>query len=156
MAKRIGVFLDVSNLYYTIRKAHGRNLLYQKYLDYVRDLGVITTARAYAGSSPDSTAFHSHLQSLGLTLITKQPKEYPSPSGPKRKCDFDVEIAVDAMVQAPLLDLVVFGSADGDLLPVVTYLQGKGIKVLVLATGISKDLRDHCHCVEIPASMLEG
>ena len=55
------------------------------------------------------------------------------------------------------LDMVVLGTADGDMAPVVQWCQGRGIPVVILASGISHELRDIVSkAIEMPESLLEA
>jgi uncharacterized LabA/DUF88 family protein len=53
------------------------------------------------------------------------------------------------------LDAVILGSADGDMEPVVTYVQSRGVDVYAIACNISRELRTSAReCFEITESML--
>lgn len=153
--KRIGVFCDVSNLYYCVcRKYTGRKLDYQKYYDFVKGLGEIQIANAY-GSQMRSEAhkFIKCLKSVGFNAKFKAPKEYKNT---KRKSDWDVGIAIDIVSMLDKIDTVILGSADSDMEPCVKYAMDRGLQVIVLACGVSSELHDVAHEVmEIPESMLE-
>lgn len=157
--KRLGVFVDVSNLYYCVEKQHGRKIDYAKYLDFVRDLGEIKFAIAYAaimGTAADG--FLTILKDLGFEVKTRVPKEYPMAGGGiKRKCDFDCHIAMDMVTRVSQMDMCILGSADGDLTPAVDWLNIKTVPTVVLATGISSELaRSAKSAIEIPPSILIG
>jgi uncharacterized LabA/DUF88 family protein len=155
--KRLGVFVDVSNLYYCVDKQYHKKIDYAKYLDYIKDLGDIKFAHAYAavmGNQADG--FLHALRELRFDVKTRTPKEYSTPGGGiKRKCDFDVQIAMDIVRRQPMIDMCILGSADGDLTPVVEYLNGVSIPTVILACGISHELAQSAKAaVEIPYSML--
>lgn len=158
MAKRIGIFMDVSNLYYsTINKFKGRKLNYRKYLDYIKDLGIIVQSIAYGAQLKDEAkSFISCLSNMGFEIKYKKPKTWVNDGVIKRKADWDVGIAIDIVRLHQNFDLIVLGTADGDMAPVVKWLLEKGIKVIILGSGISTELMDLTRCIEIPESFMEG
>ena len=156
---KIGVFVDVSNLYYTISKKYGKRLNYQSYLNFIKDLGTVSIAQAYgAQTGKEARNFIYTLKKVGFTPKYKAPKAYIDTLNPKKKADWDVGIAVD-MIQTTLttdIDTFILGSADSDLEPVVEWLKSRSKRVIVLATGISKELYDSANqCIEIPESLLQ-
>ena len=55
--KRIGVFVDVSNIYYCIGKKYEyRKLDYRKYLDFITDLGELVKVIAYGSQMSNEAA----------------------------------------------------------------------------------------------------
>jgi uncharacterized LabA/DUF88 family protein len=159
VARRVGVFVDVSNVYYCISKKYpGRKLDYAAYMNYCKDLGEIANASAFGSQLNNEAASFIHcLSKLGYTPKYKTPKSYMNDGKLKRKADHDVAIAIDMINMAPRMDLVVLGTADGDLVPAVQWLKEKGIEVVILACGISRDLKDVVTTwIEIPESMLEA
>jgi uncharacterized LabA/DUF88 family protein len=151
--KRLGIYVDVSNLYYCIRKIYGGKLDYSLLLDFIRDLGEIVLVKAYGAQiKRGAYNFIKKLEALGIKVNYKQPKQYAN----VRKADWDVGIAVDMIKDYKNLDLIVLCSADGDMVPVIEYLQSLGVKVIIVAVNISHDLRKVAHkCIEIPKSLLE-
>lgn len=150
--KRIGLYVDVSNIYYCIgKKFDKRKLDYKKYLEYVKDLGQLDAAIAYGCHMKNEAYGFIHcLKELGYTT------KFKTLRGLRRKASWGANIAVDIVQNLDALDLVVIGSADEDLKPIVTYCIEKGKTVLVLACGISKDLKESAsEFVEIPESFLE-
>lgn len=154
--RTISIFIDVSNIYYCLSNKYSKKLDYTKYIDYLTDIGNIETKRAYMASMGDENRnFIRALEKLGIVVIQKEPKIYKTGDGKtKRKCDWDVQITVDIMMCNS--DIIVIGSADGDLAPVVKWCLDKGKHVIILAAGISKELRDLTTATEIPESMLES
>lgn len=147
--RRIGIFADVSNLYYCISKRYnGRKLDYRKYYGFVRDLGEIIQAVAYgAQANNEAAAFIHALKNTGFQVKYKDAS---------RHSDWDVGITVDVINMAPRLDIVVLGSADRDLEPLVNWCQQRGVDVYVIACGISKELKEQAaEVIEIPESLLE-
>lgn len=157
MSKRLGVFVDVSNLYYCTEKTYKKKIDYKKYLDFLRDLGEIKFAIAYASvMGTQADGFLHILSDLGFEIKTRTPKEYSIPGGGvKRKCDQDVYMALDMVNRYSQMDMCVLGSADGDLTPAVEWLTIKGVPTLVFASGISHELAAASRsAIEIPTSVL--
>lgn len=156
--KHIAIFADVSNLYYCIgMKYPDRKLNYAAYYEYISELGLIEQAIAYGAQlEREAEGFIYCLKSAGFEPKYKTPKTYRSDGKIKRKADWDVGIAIDMVNFADTIDLMVLGSADGDLCPVVGWVQNRGIQVIILACGISRDLRELAtKAIEIPQSLLE-
>jgi len=159
--KRILVCMDVSNLYYCIsKKFEGRRLDYSKYLDYVKELGDLQKMFAYGAQiGKEANAFIHCLRKLGFETKYKAPKVYRNEKTVRRKADWDVGIAMD-IVNAVILksvDMLILGTADGDLMPCVEWARARGIEVVVLACGISRELKKAATLfIEIPESLLEA
>jgi uncharacterized LabA/DUF88 family protein len=157
--KSIAIFADVSNIYYCLRKKFGpeRKLDYGKYLEYVKKLGEIHEAVAYgAQMGNEARGFIFCLEQLGFTAKYKTPKTYQNEGRIRRKADWDVGITIDMVNQADRVDIMVLGTADGDLAPAAEWVQARGVKVIVLASGISRELKNIAtEWIEIPESMLE-
>jgi uncharacterized LabA/DUF88 family protein len=158
MPKKIGVFCDVSNLYFCIgKKFNHRKLDYQGYLSFIEDLGEVVLANAY-GAQVDNEAvgFITALKKIGYTCKFKKPKEWINGDKIKRKADHDVNIAIDIVDAVDDFDIVVIGSADSDLAPVVRWVMNKGKKVVIFACGIAKELRNTAtKSIEVIESQLE-
>lgn len=155
MPKNIGVFIDVSNLYYCVLNKHeGRKLDYKKLWAYLSELGEIKTAYAYGAQvGKEAVRFIHRLEQIGFSTKYKTPKTYPDN---KKKANWDVGIAVDIITMMDRLDLIVIGSGDGDMCPIVDYCRTKGRDVLVIGSILSKELKEKAtRWVEIPESLLE-
>lgn len=157
MSKRVGVFCDISNLYYCInKKFFKRKLDYEAYLKYCKDLGEVQHAIAYGAQMENEARGFIHcLRRIGFEPKYKAPKDYHNNTNFKRKADWDVGIAIDIVRYIDRVDLIILGSADGDMAPAVEWAKERGVEVIVLACGISRELKDITKYVEIPESMLE-
>jgi len=112
-AKRIAVFVDVQNIYYTTRQAFGRQFNYRKLWQIVDARGEIISATAYAIQRDDDRQrkFQDALRHIGFTVKLKP---YIQRSDGSAKGDWDVGIAIDVLEAAPDVDTVVLLSGDGD------------------------------------------
>lgn len=158
--KRLLVCMDVSNLYYCIsKKFEGRRLNYAEYIKYLNGLGEIQKMIAYGAQvGKEANAFIHCLRKLGFETKYKTPRVFRNGLQTKRKADWDVGIAMDIvnMVELKSVDMIILGSADGDLTPCVEWAKARGVDVVVLACGIARELKKTATLfVEIPESFLE-
>ena len=111
--KRIAIFVDVQNIYYTTRQAYGRQFNYRKLWQQISDEGEIISATAYAIHRNDDKQlkFQDALKHIGFTVKLKP---YIQRSDGSAKGDWDVGIAIDVMETAKDVDTVVLLSGDGD------------------------------------------
>ena len=111
--KKIAVFADVQNIYYTCRQAYGRQFDYQALLDRVRTGGEIVAATAYAIDRGDEKQrkFQNALRQMGFSVKLKPFIQRKDGSA---KGDWDIGIAIDVLDAAPAVDTVVLLSGDGD------------------------------------------
>ena len=71
----------------------------------------------------------------GFTMVTKPTKEFTDSAGRRKiKGNMDIELAVDVMEMAPVLDHIVLFSGDGDFRRVVEAVQRRGTRVSVVST----------------------
>ena len=111
--KKIAVFADVQNLYYTVRQAHGCHFNYAALWADISQRGQIVEAYAYAIERGDAKQqqFQQILRNLGFEVLLKP---YIQRSDGSAKGDWDVGIALDVMDAAERVDEVVLASGDGD------------------------------------------
>lgn len=67
----------------------------------------------------------------------------------KHKCNFDVELTIDAIDTIDSYDIFILCSGDGDFLKLVKYLKGKYKRVVIIVgkERLSKDLKKASHQV---------
>ncbi len=111
--KKIALFADVQNIYYTTRQAYGRQFNYRKLWDKISKTGNIVTAYAYATARNDDKQ-HKFQQALRHIGFEVKLKPYIQRSDGSAKGDWDVGITIDVMATAPTVDTVVLLSGDGD------------------------------------------
>jgi uncharacterized LabA/DUF88 family protein len=111
--KKIAVFVDVQNIYYTTRQAYGRQFNYREFWRRLSAQGEIVTAIAYAIARDDDKQqkFQNALKQIGFTIKLKP---YIQRSDGSAKGDWDVGITIDVMHIAKDVDTVVLLSGDGD------------------------------------------
>ena len=111
--KKIALFADVQNIYYTTRQAYDRQFNYTKLWQRVSAEGKIVSAIAYAIHRGDDKQlkFQNALKRIGFTVRLKP---YIQRSDGTAKGDWDVGITIDIMEAARDVDTVVLLSGDGD------------------------------------------
>ena len=111
--KKIAIFVDVQNIYYTTREAYSRQFNYRKLWQRISDEGEIVTAIAYAIDRNDDqqTKFQDALKHIGFTVKLKPFIQRRDGSA---KGDWDVGITIDVLETAQTVDTVVLLSGDGD------------------------------------------
>jgi len=111
--KKIAIFVDVQNIYYTTRQAYGRQFNYRKLWQRISAEGDIVLANAYATDRDDDQQhkFQNALKHIGFTVKLKP---YIQRSDGSAKGDWDVGITIDIMEAAKNVDTVVLLSGDGD------------------------------------------
>lgn len=111
--KKIAIFVDVQNIYYTCRQAYGRQFNYKELLRRVSAGGEVVQAIAYAIARDDDgqRKFQDALRHLGFEVKLKPFIQRRDGSA---KGDWDVGITIDVLDTAPDVDVVVLLSGDGD------------------------------------------
>lgn len=111
--KKIAIFADVQNIYYTTREAYGRQFNYRTLWQRTSAAGEIVSAIAYATHRGDDKQikFQDALKHIGFTVKLKP---YIQRSDGSAKGDWDVGITIDVMETAKHVDTVILLSGDGD------------------------------------------
>ncbi|MDP3697445.1 MAG: NYN domain-containing protein [Candidatus Taylorbacteria bacterium] len=134
--QRVGVFIDIQNLYHSAKNLYGGRVSYGDLLKHLVAGRKLLRAVGYVVKSDPATgedAFFEALNKAGIDLRTKDIQIFP---GGMKKADWDVGLAVDAIRMASMVDVVVIVSGDGDFVPLVEYLKwGLGRTVEVAAFG---------------------
>lgn len=128
--QRVAVFVDYANIDRSASN-HGIELDYADLLEYLLAGRRLVEAVAYVPIDPSlphgRDAECEELWLASYFVKTKMGK----PAGDTFKCNVDVEMTIDMMNAALDMDIdtVILVSGDGDFLPVVAYLRGRGIRV---------------------------
>jgi len=136
--QRIGIFIDVQNLYHTAKNLHNARINYKELIKEIVGDRKLIRALAYVVKT-DTTfgeeSFFEALKHAGIELRMKDIQIFP---GGMKKADWDVGMAVDAIRMSSFLDVVVLVTGDGDFLPLVEYLKwGAGREVEIVSFGRS-------------------
>ena len=112
-AKKLGIFVDVQNIYYTARDAFGKSFNYRALWQILSLKGEIIVANAYATNRGDESQkkFQNALRHIGFNVLLKP---YIQRADGSAKGDWDVGITIDVLQSSPSLDKIFLLSGDGD------------------------------------------
>ncbi|MFH1712863.1 MAG: NYN domain-containing protein [Candidatus Jacksonbacteria bacterium] len=130
--QRVGVFVDVQNMYYSAKNLYDRHVNFASILKEAVAGRKLIRATAYTikAQLPEENNFFEALKMQGFEIKSKELQVFP---GGVKKGDWDVGIAVDAIKLSRQLDVVVLVTGDGDYLPLVEFLQYHGLLVEIIA-----------------------
>lgn len=111
--KKIAIFVDVQNIYYTTRDTYSRSFNYRQFWQRISDQGEIVEAVAYAIDRGDISQqkFQSALTHIGFNVKLKP---FIQRADGSAKGDWDVGITIDVLRAAPKVDEIILLSGDGD------------------------------------------
>ncbi len=140
--QRVGVFIDVQNLYYSAKNLYGKKVNFGNIVKQALGNRKLIRAIAYVvrTESQEEQPFFEALYNLGIETREKDLQVFFSGS---KKADWDVGLTVDAIRLSPSLDAIVLVSGDGDYIPLVDYLQkssGKQVEVVAFGKTSSRSL----------------
>jgi len=140
--QRVGVFVDVANMYHSAKNLYGARVNFREVLKTAVAGRKLIRAIAYVIKSetlgmPSSKTgeknFFEALSKQGFEINSKDLQVFVTGA---KKADWDVGIAVDAIKLADRLDAIILVTGDGDFVPLVLYLkENKGCQVEVIAFG---------------------
>ncbi|MCE8015530.1 NYN domain-containing protein [Halomonas sp. MCCC 1A17488] len=130
MAK-VAIFVDVQNVYYTVREAYRRHFDYNAFWAEATAGREVVTAIAYAIDRGDrkQREFQAILRAIGFEVKLKP---FIQRADGTAKGDWDVGIALDAIEYAEQADVIVLVSGDGDfdlLVDKLRQVHGKRVEV---------------------------
>ena len=111
--KKVSIFVDVQNIYYTTKQTFNSHFDYNKFWKTVTNNRQIITAIAYTTDRGDSKQiqFQNILRGIGFEVKLKP---FISRVDGSSKGDWDVGITIDILEHAPKSDIIVLASGDGD------------------------------------------
>lgn len=117
--------------------------------------GVVLRANAYVvvdeekvkeNASYRKKMFHYHdlLRKFAFKIIKKKVQKYTNENGEVSfKANADMDLAIDALLQAANLDRVILVTGDGDFVRLITALQNKGCRVEVVGfKNVNRELKE--------------
>lgn len=141
--QRVGVFIDVSNMYYSSRNIFGSRTNFGKVLEAAVSGRKLIRAIAYVikAEAPEEAKFFDALDKQGFEVKSKDLQVFV---GGAKKGDWDVGIAIDTISMAPKLDAIVLVTGDGDFVPLIEFLQflGQRVEVMAFAETASSKLKE--------------
>ncbi|GIU47835.1 NYN domain-containing protein [Shewanella algidipiscicola] len=122
--KKLAVFVDVQNIYYTCKEAYGRQFNYRKLWQHLSYEGDIVIANAYAIHRGDDgqLKFQDALKHIGFDVKLKP---FIQRSDGSAKGDWDVGITIDIMESADEVDSIILLSGDGDFALLLQHISQK-------------------------------
>lgn len=131
-SQRVGVFVDVQNLYYSAKALYQSKVNFQKVLSNGLADRQLIRALAYVikAEVAEEKNFFDALEKIGYEIRSKDLQTF---YGGNKKGDWDVGIAMDIMRLASKLDVVVLASGDGDFKDLLVHAKALGCRVEVLA-----------------------
>ncbi|KYK22427.1 hypothetical protein AYK24_02335 [Thermoplasmatales archaeon SG8-52-4] len=132
--QRIGVFIDVQNMYYSARQLYKGKVNFNVVLKQAIAGRQLIRAIAYVikADVKDEDTFYDALSEIGFEVKSKDLQVF---YGGAKKGDWDIGIAMDVMRLAPKLDTIVLVSGDGDFSDLLEHAKSLGCRVEVVAFG---------------------
>ncbi|MCX5909679.1 MAG: NYN domain-containing protein [Deltaproteobacteria bacterium] len=130
-SQRVAILIHEVNIYLTAAQLfNGSKVNFEKILETL-NRRQITRAILYCieTSELETSAFFKKVTSLNFEVKKKPLKIYPNG---RKKGDWDIGIAIDAVSLAEKVDVISLITGDGDYEPLVHYLKSKGVRVEVM------------------------
>ena len=126
--QRVGVFVDVQNMFYSAKRIQNAKLNFNKLMEKAVRGRQLIRAICYVVENKeiDQSGFTDMLQNNGYEIKSK---ELRIRSDGSSKADWDMGIAIDAVSLADKLDIIVLVSGDGDFADLVYHLKNRGVYV---------------------------
>lgn len=140
--QRVGVFVDVSNLYHCARHLYKSKVNFGAVLKAAVGDRQLIRAIAYVISAdiPEEKNFFEALSRAGFEVRQKDLQIF---AGGAKKGDWDVGITVDAITLSQKLDVAILVTGDGDYLPLLNYMRantGCRVELACFSRSTSKNL----------------
>ena len=130
--QRIGVFVDVQNMYYSAKQLYNKKVNFKRLLEDAVKNRQLIRALAYGikADIKEEANFFEALLKIGFEVKTKDLQVFVDGS---KKGDWDVGLAMDVMRLSPRMDVIVIVSGDGDFKELVEYVKSLGCRVEVMS-----------------------
>jgi uncharacterized LabA/DUF88 family protein len=132
--QRIGVFVDIQNMYYSAKNLYNAKVNFGKILQegiagrrLVRAFAYVI--KADVGAEKE---FFGALEKIGFEVREKELQTF---YGGAKKGDWDVGLCMDVVRMLPKMDAMVLVSGDGDYTDLLEYARSQGVKSEVIAFG---------------------
>lgn len=132
--QRVGVFVDVQNLYYSAKQFYNAKVNFAHILkkavagrSLIRAIGYVIKA-----DIKEEHNFFEALEKIGYDVRAKDLQTFYTGA---KKGDWDVGIAMDIMRMASKLDVIVIVSGDGDFKDLLEHVKSLGCRAEVIAFG---------------------
>ncbi|HLC60855.1 MAG TPA: NYN domain-containing protein [Candidatus Nanoarchaeia archaeon] len=144
--QRVGVFVDVQNMYYSAKSLYKAKVNFAQILKAAVGDRSLIRAIAYVIKADvgEEQNFFDALEKIGFEVKAKDLQVF---AGGAKKGDWDIGLAMDTIELAPKLDTIIIVSGDGDYVPLVQHLRhalGCRIEVIAFGKSSASSLRDAC------------
>ncbi len=120
--QRVGVLVDVSNMYHSAKNLYKKRVNFKEVLKEVVANRKLIRATAYVVKTETEEEMH-FFEALSQQGFEVKMKDLQIFAGGIKKADWDVGITVDAIKLGKKLDVIILITGDGDYVPLVNYLQ---------------------------------
>ena len=135
--QRVGVFVDVQNMYYSAKNMYKAKVNFAQILKEAVNDRSLVRAFTYVikADIKEEKNFFDALSKIGYEVKSKDLQTFV---GGAKKGDWDIGIAMDMIELAPKLDTLVLVSGDGDFVDLLQHLKrAMGCRIEVMAFGKS-------------------
>ena len=134
--ERVAIFVDVQNIYYTVKQNYNRHFNYNAFWADVTSKREVIKAIAYAIDKGDKhqIQFQQILKRIGFEVKLKP---FIQRSDGSSKGDWDIGITLDMIDYVKEVDVVVLASGDGDFALAIDKIRNE-YNVLVEVYGVPK------------------
>ncbi len=144
--QRVGVFVDVQNMYYSAKNLYNAKVNFAQILKSAVGNRSLIRSIAYVikADVKEEQNFFDALEKIGFEVKAKDLQIF---AGGAKKGDWDIGLAMDTIELAPKLDTIVIVSGDGDYVPLIHHLRrALGCRIEVIAFGKSGSamLKEEC------------
>lgn len=129
--QRVGVFVDIQNMYYSARALYEKKVNFKNLLDEAVGSRQLVRAIAYGITTEEAHEgeFHTALAGQGFEVKTKPLQTFV---GGQKKGDWDVGIAMDVLRMGTKIDVAVLVSGDGDFVSLLEFAKQQGMRMEVV------------------------
>ena len=133
-AQKVGVFVDVQNMYYSAKNLYSAKVNFAEILK--TGVGDRKLIRAFAYViKADVGAEREFFEALNKIGFEVKEKDLQIFYGGAKKGDWDVGLCMDAIRMLPKIDAMILVSGDGDYTELLRYAKGRGVRAEVIAFG---------------------
>jgi len=131
-AQRVGVFVDVQNMYYSAKNLYKKKVNFGEILRLAIGDRKLVRAIAYVikADVEQEANFFEAIHKQGYEVKAKDLQIF---LGGAKKGDWDVGIAMDVMRIAPKVDVIVLVSGDGDFKDLFEHVKSLGCRAEMIA-----------------------
>ena len=149
---KVGIYVDAEN----IKMSGGYGMRYDVLVDLANTPpSTLLRANCYLAEDRERTSrdgeyrqkvyyYHDILRQCGFKVIKKYVRRYEDEDGNvTTKANADMDLAIDALLQARNLDRIILLTGDGDFIRLVSAMQNMGCRVDVIGFhNVSRELRE--------------